>query len=203
MAEEIRDLIEKINEEGVWAAEEKARTIEAEAQQRAGELLIKATAEAEAMIAAAQERIRRDEEKERVLLSQAGRDLLLSLREEINAMLGRIMVSEIREVLTPEVLVRLIAESVRNYSAGKGGDITVSVNAGDLDVLENHFLKRLSDETNKTILLQPSEEISGGFFISFDDGKSCHDFSDKALAAYIGTHLKPRLNRILEDATKE
>jgi len=203
MAEEIRDLIEKINEEGVRAAEDKARTIEAAAHQRADEILIKATAEAEAMIAAAQERIRRDEEKERILLSQAGRDLLLSLREEINAMLGRIVVSEIREVLTPEVLVRLIAESVRNYSAGKSGDITVSVNARDLDVLENHFLKRLSDETNKTILLQPSEEISGGFFISFDDGKSCHDFSDKALAAYIGTHLKPRLNRILEDAIKE
>jgi len=203
MAEEIRDLIEKINEEGVRAAEGKARTIEAAAQQRAGEIVTKATAEAEAMIAAAQERIRRDEEKERILLSQAGRDLLLSLREEINAMLGRIVVSDVREVLTPEVLVRLIAESVRNYSAGKSGDITVSVNARDLDVLENHFLKRLSDETKKTILLQPSEEISGGFTISFDDGKSCHDFTDKALAAYIGTHLKPRLNRILGDAIKE
>jgi vacuolar-type H+-ATPase subunit E/Vma4 len=203
MAEEIRDLIEKINEEGVRAAEGKARTIEAAAQQRAGEIVTKATAEAEAMIAAAQERIRRDEEKERILLSQAGRDLLLSLREEINAMLGRIVVSDVREVLTPEVLVRLIAESVRNYSAGKSGDITVSVNARDLDVLENHFLKRLSDETKKTILLQPSEEISGGFTISFDDGKSCHDFTDKALAAYIGTHLKPRLNRILGDAIKD
>ncbi|OPY39129.1 MAG: V-type ATP synthase subunit E [Methanoregula sp. PtaU1.Bin051] len=203
MAEEIRDLIEKINAEGVRAAEEKARAIEAAAQQRAGEILTKATAEAEAMIAAAQERIRRDEEKERVLLSQAGRDLLLSLREEINAMLGRIVVSEVRDVLTPEVLARLITESVRNYSAGKGGDITVSVNAGDLEVLENHFLTRLREETKKTIVLRPSEEISGGFSISFDDGKSCHDFTDKALAAYIGTHLKPRLNRILEGAMKE
>jgi V/A-type H+/Na+-transporting ATPase subunit E len=203
MAEEIRDLIEKINEEGVRAAENKARTIEVAAHQRADEILTKATAEAEAMIAAALERIRRDEDKERVLLSQAGRDLLLSLREEINAMLGRIVFSEVREVLTPEVLVRFIAESVRNYSAGKGGDITVSVNAGDLEVLENHFLTRLSEETKKTIVLRPSEDISGGFTISFDDGKSCHDFTDKALAAYIGTHLKPRLNRILEDAMKE
>lgn len=203
MAEEIRDLIEKINEEGVRAAEEKAQAIEAAAQLRAGEILKKAKTEAEVMIAAAQERIRKDEEKERILLSQAGRDLLLSLREEINAMLGRIVVSEVREVLTPDALFRLIEKSVRDYSAIGSSDITVSVNARDLEILENHFIKRLSDETKKTILLQPSEEISGGFTISFDDGKSAYDFTDKALASYIGTHLKPRLNRILVDAIKD
>jgi vacuolar-type H+-ATPase subunit E/Vma4 len=203
MAEEIRDLIEKINEEGVRAAEENARAIEAAAQQQAVEILTKAKGEAEEIIAAAQERIRRDEEKERILLAQAGRDLLLSLRGEINAMLGRIVASEVREVLTPELLERLITEAVRNYSTGKEGDITVSVNPRDLEILKNHFLKRLSDETKKTILLQPSEEISGGFTISFDSGKSAYDFTDKALAAYIGTHLKPRLNQILKDATKD
>ncbi|MFA5268917.1 MAG: hypothetical protein WC379_13180 [Methanoregula sp.] len=203
MAEEIRNLIEKINEEGVRAAEEKARAIEAAAQQQAAEILTKTKTDAEEMIGAAQERIRRDEEKERILLAQAGRDLLLSLRVEINAMLGRIVVYEVRDVLTPEVMGRLITEAVRNYSTGKGGDITVSVNTGDLEILENHFLKRLSDETKKTILLQPSEEISGGFTISFDDGRSAYDFTDKALAAYIGTHLKPRLNQILKDATKD
>jgi V/A-type H+/Na+-transporting ATPase subunit E len=203
MAEEIRDLIEKINEEGIRAAEEKAQAIEAESQLRAGEILTKAKTEADLMIAAAEERIRRDEEKERILLSQAGRDLLLYLREEINAMLGRIVVSEVREVLTPDALFRLIEKSVRDYSAGGSGDITVSVNARDLEILENHFIKRLSDETKKTILLQPSEEISGGFTISFDNGKSAFDFTDKALASYIGTHLKPRLNRILQDAIKD
>lgn len=203
MAEEIRDLIEKINEEGVRAADEKAQAIETEAQLRAGEILKKAKNEADVMIAAAEERIRRHEEKERILLSQAGRDLLLSLREEINAMLWRIVVSEVREVLTPDALFRLIEKSVRDYSAGGSGDITVSVNARDLEIMENHFIKRLSDETKKTILLQPSEEISGGFTISFDNGKSAFDFTDKALASYIGTHLKPRLNRILVDAIKD
>lgn len=203
MAEEIRDLIEQINQDGIQAADEKARAIEAAAQQRAGEILAKAKAEADMITAAAQERIRRDEEKERILLAQAGRDLLLSLQEEIHAMLGRVMVSEVREVLTPDVLARLIAEAVRNYSSGTGGDITVSVNARDLEALENHFLARLSDETKKKIVLQPSEEISGGFTISYDNGRSCHDFSDRALASYIGTHLRPRLSRILEDAVKE
>jgi V/A-type H+-transporting ATPase subunit E len=203
MAEEIRDLIEKINQEGIRAAEEKAQTIEASAKQHAGEILEKAKREAEEMIAAANDRVRREDEKEKTLLAQAGRDLLLSLRKEINAMLGRIVVTEVRQALTPEALSGIISEAVRNYCAGEQSNITVFLNRKDLEILEKHFIYKLSEETKKTILLRPSEEISGGFTISFDDGKSCHDFTDKALADYIGMYLKPKLNRILQEAIKE
>ena len=34
-------------------------------------------------------------------------------------MLGRIVVSDIRQALTPEALFRLLSEVVRNYSAGR------------------------------------------------------------------------------------
>lgn len=203
MAEEIRDLIEKINEEGIRAAEIKSQTIESAAKQRADEILAKARSEAEEMTAAAKDRVHREDEKEKTLLAQAGRDLLLSLRNEINAMLGRIVVSEVRQALTPEALSRLLSEAVRNYSAGERSNIMVFLNNKDLEILEKHFMSKLSEETKKTILLRPSEEISGGFTISFDDGKSCHDFTDKALADYIGTYLKPKLNRILKEAIKE
>jgi V/A-type H+-transporting ATPase subunit E len=203
MAEEIRDLIEKINQEGIKAAEEKAHIIEAAAQQRADEILVQARRESEEMIAAAQDRIRRDDEKGKILLNQAGRDLLLSLRKEINAMLGRIVVSEIQKALTPEALFKLLLEVVRNYSSGDTSDINVAVNKEDLEILEKNFLSNLKEETKKKIILSPSEEISGGFTISFDSGKSCYDFTDKALAEYIGTYLKPKLNQILLEALKE
>jgi len=203
MAEEIRDLIEKINQEGIKAAEEKAQNIEAAAKQRADDILAQARLEAEEMIAAAKDRIRREDEKGKTLLAQAGRDLLLSLRKEINAMLGRIVVSDIQQALTPEALIKLLSEVVRNYSAGESSDITVFLNKEDLETLEKFFLYKLREETKKKIILRPAEEISGGFTISFDSGKSCYDFTDKALAEYIGTYLKPKLNQILQEAIKE
>ena len=203
MAEEIRDLIEKINQEGIKAAEEKAQNIEAAAKQRADDILAQARLEAEEMIAAAKDRIRREDEKGKTLLDQAGRDLLLSLRKEINAMLGRIVVSDIQQTLTPEALSRLLSEVARNYSAGESSDITVLLNEEDLETLGKNFLHKLREETKKKIILRPAEEISGGFTISFDSGKSCYDFTDKALAEYIGTYLKPKLNQILEEAIKE
>jgi V/A-type H+-transporting ATPase subunit E len=203
MAEEIRDLIEKINQEGIRAAEEKAQNIEAAAKQRADDTLAQAKLEAEEMIAAAKDRIFREDEKGKTLLAQAGRDLLLSLRKEINAMFGRIVVFDIQQSLTPEALFRLLSEVVRNYSAGESSDITVFINKEDLETLEKKFLHKLREETKKKIILKPAEEISGGFTISFDDGKSCYDFTDKALAEYIGTYLKPKLNQILKEAIKE
>lgn len=203
MVEEIRDLIEKINQEGIRAAQEKAQNIEAAAQQKADDILAHARLEAEKIIAAAQERISREDEKEKALLAQAGRDVLLSLRTEINAMLERTMVSEIRQTLTPDVISGLLSDVVRNYSAGESSDITVFVKKEDLEILEKNFLQRLREQTKKTIILRPAKEISGGFTISFDQGKSCYDFTDKALADYIGSYLKPKLNRILKEAVKE
>jgi len=203
MAEEIRDLIEKINQEGIRAAEEKAQNIEAAAKQRADEILAQAKREAGEMIAAANGRIRREDEQGKTLLAQAGRDLLLSLRKEMNAMLGRIMVSDIQQALTPEALFTLVSDVVRNYSAGESSDITVFLRKEDVQVLENNFLNRLREETKNEIILRPAEEISGGFTISFDNGKSCFDFTDKALAEYIGTYVKPKLHQILKEAVKE
>jgi V/A-type H+-transporting ATPase subunit E len=203
MAEEIRDLIEKINQEGIRAAEEKAQNIEAAAKQRADDILAQARLEAEEMIAVAKDRIYREDEKGKTLLVQAGRDLLLSLRKEINAMLGRIVVSDIQQVLTTEALFKLLSEVVRNFSAKEGSDITVLLNKDDLEILEKFFLLQLREETRKKIILRPAEEISGGFTISFDSGKSCYDFTDKALAEYIGTYLKPKLNKILQEAIGE
>jgi len=203
MVEEIRDLIEKINQEGIKAAEEKAQNIEAAAKQRADDILDQARLEAEEMIAAAKDRIRREDEKEKTLLAQAGRDLLLSLRKEMNAMLGRIVVSDIQRALTPEALFKLLSEVVKNYSAGESSDIVVLLNKEDLETLEKIFLHKLREETKKNIILRPAGGISGGFTISFDSGKSCYDVTDKALAEYIGTYLKPKLNQILQAAIKE
>ena len=52
-------------------------------------------------------------------------------------------------------------------------------------------------------MLKPAEDILGGFTISFDSGKSQFDFTDQALAEYIGQYLKPKLEEILQAATEK
>lgn len=203
MAEEIRNLIEKIQQEGIQAAEDKSRQIQDEAKQRANEIIVKAKSEAEKILAAAKERILQMEEKERILLVQAARDMLLSLREEINAMLQRIMISEIRQSLTEEALFKILSELIKGCGIKHSCDIVVLLKKEDAEALEKKFLHKLKEEFGKGIVLKSSEEITGGFSISFDSGKSRYDFTDKALAEYIGVYLKPKLNQILRGAVSD
>ncbi len=202
MAEEIRDLIEQIHQEGIKAAEEKSQRIEEEARRKADAILAQARQDAEEIINSAKARARLEDEKGKALLAQAGRDLMLSLRIEINAMLGRIMVSEVAQALSPETLSELIREVVSEYGR-EDGPVTVELNPSTREILEHHFLRKLEEETKRSIILRPSDEVTGGFTVSFDSGRSHFDFTDESLAEYLGTHLKPRLNQILLQQRKE
>lgn len=198
MAEEIKELIAKIQEEGIKTAEAKAKGIENSARKNAEEILAKARSDAENIIIEAKGKAKKAEDSAEALLKQAGRDLLLGLRKEINALLNKIAVLNVRQVLTPEELVKIIAGLIKEHHLKEGENIVVSLRKEDLEKIEKGLLAELSEKIKKGIVLKSSEDVSGGFIISFDSQKSHFDFSDKALADYISTHLKPKLSQILK-----
>lgn len=198
MAEDIKALIDKINQEGIAAAAEKAKEIEEKAGQEAAKILDKAKRQAESLLNDAKEQVSKMREKESAALAQAGRDLLLTLKQEVNAMLQKIIVRELRDTLSPENLFKILNSAIKGSSVKETTDIEISLNKEDLKALENGFLSKLKAEVKKEIILMPSQSIGSGFVISFDSGKSQFDFSEKALAEYIGTYLKPKLKEILE-----
>jgi len=198
MTEDIKTLIEKINQEGIAAAQEKARGIESQVKQKADEILEKAKKEANKLMNDAKEEIAKMHEKEKAALTQAGRDLLLSLRQEISSMLDKLIAKEVKDSLTTENLFKILNNIIEGSCEQAKPDIIVYVSKEDAKVLEENFLAKLKQEAKREISLRPSESIQKGFIISFDSGKSEFDFSDKALAEYIGSVLKPRLKEILQ-----
>lgn len=199
MAQEIKDLIEKIQKEGVEAAEEKARHIEAEARSKADALLKEARAEAERLMAQAQDKCAGLKKSAQIDLQQAARDLLLFLRQEISAMLERIVVERVREALSPEELARIIRGLIKECAERGEGELCVALSPEDAKKLQDIFLAELKDKIRQGIVLKSSAEISGGFIISYDAGRSHYDFTDRAIASYIGTYLKPRLAELFKE----
>lgn len=198
MTEDIKTLIEKINQEGIVAAQEKAKEIESQAKQSANEVFEKAKKEAHKLINDAKEEIAKMHEQEKTALAQAGRDLLLSLRQEINSMLKRLITEEVKDALTSENLFKILNNIIKSNCEQAKHDIIVYVSNEDAKILAESFLAKLKQDVKKGIVLRPSESIQKGFIVSFDSGKSEFDFSDKALAEYIGSVLKPRLKEILQ-----
>ena len=196
MPEELKGLIEKIQEEGVRGAEAKARAIEDEANKRAKTILENAKNSQERLMEEAKEKIARMEASGKDSLAQAGRDILLTLRKEINATLNRIATSETQSALNPQELVKMISALVKDREKK---DIVISLNKNDLEKLKKGFLHTLKDEIKKGVILKPSEDVRSGLIISYDKGKSHYDFSDRAITEYISLYLKPALAEILEE----
>lgn len=197
MAQEIKDLIAKIQQEGIQVAEVQAAQIKAEADRTSLQMIAEAKLEAQRIIEQANSQAKRLDDSTQAALKQAGRDLLISLKQEIISMLDRLIKLELRQALTAEELARIIAATIKNAPLSLGAQIVVSLNKQDKDKLEQGFLKRLVEETKKTIVLKSTEGIDSGFVISFDAGKSMFDFSGPALSDYLSSCLRPELSKIL------
>lgn len=198
MAEEIKALIEKIQQEGVQAAQAKAEAITEEANIQAKAILAKAKQEADKVLNEAQEKISKMQASAQSSLKQAARDLLIKLRAEINAILEKLIVSHVRQALTPIELSRILGKLISEYGAQEKGQVIVSIGKDDLEKIENSFMEGLKEEVKKGISLRAQEDISAGFIISFDAGRSSFDFTDKALAEHLAEYLKPGVAELLQ-----
>jgi len=202
MAEEIKSLIEKIQQDGIKAAEEKAKEIEDQAKKEADLILENARIQAERLLSEAKDNLAKMEQSQKALLAQAGRDFMLGLKKEINAMLERLILQEIQESMTTEVMADILVQIIKKDATLSKEDIIVTLKKEDRDKLEKGFLNSLKEEVKKGIILRSSEEVRSGFLISFDNDRSYFDFSDQALSEYIGTYLKPKLAELLKNALK-
>lgn len=198
MAEEIKDLIARIQREGVAAGEKQAAQIKSEAEQKSQEIIGKAKSRAAEIIEQAEAEAHKLDQSTRASLEQAGRDLLISLRREINAMLDRLIKHGLRQALKTEELAAIIAGLIKAAPLSLGSQVVILLSLQDKEKLEKEFFKQLAEETKKQIVLKSAQEIESGFIISFDAGKSSFDFSNQALTEYISGSLRPELNKILK-----
>ncbi|MDD2689696.1 MAG: V-type ATP synthase subunit E family protein [Candidatus Omnitrophica bacterium] len=202
MAEEIKGLIEKIRQEGIEAAEKKAREIEQEAAKKAEQIIAEAKKQYESLISKAGEKAKKDELAAKSSLQQAGRDLLISLRKQILSMLDKVVLEQVSRALNPEELAKILTTIIREQKEKPTQEIIISLKKEDAETLQKHFFSSLKEEAKKGIVLRPSEEIRAGFMISFDRGKSHFDFTDQALAEYITKYLKPKLSELLNSISQ-
>lgn len=198
MAEEIKDLIEKIQREGIKIAQDQADQIKNQAEIDAQKIISEAKNQAQRIIEQANTQAKKLDDSTQASLKQSGRDLLISLKKEINAMLAGLIKIDMHQILTTNELTKIIETLIKNAPLSLGSEVIVSLNSQDKEKLEKEFFKQLSQNLKKQIVLKSVDNIESGFIISFDAGKSIFDFSDTALVEYITSFLKPELSKILK-----
>lgn len=199
MAQDINGLIEKINQEGFEAAEYKARQIQSRAEAAARAVIEKAGNEAEAIINDAKKKCAGIEASTNALLKQAGRDLILCLKKEINQMLDNLIASSSSDALSVGEMTKIITRLIEQHIGAQESGVIITIPQDALETLEKGLFSSLKEELKKAITLKPSNNIRAGFTISYDRGKSEYDFTDKGFSEYIGSYLKPKLGALFKD----
>lgn len=200
MPEKLEGLIEKINSEAVEAAESKARIIELEAKKNAENILSDAQKRSQKIIEEANQTTKKTERNIEIVLKQAGRDLILSVKNEIKKMFDKIIKGEVSRIISSEEMAEILSSLIKKYVEKNGdvSDVEVLLKKEDCEKLKGSFFTNLREEIGKEIKLKDSSDINAGFRISFDKGKCYYDFTDEGLAESLSAYLRPEVSKLLK-----
>jgi V/A-type H+-transporting ATPase subunit E len=196
MAEELQGLLEKIHQEGIKKADDEKAKIISDAKEEAEKIINKAKEESEAIRKKAEEDAANTEKRAKATIQQAARDIVLSLRAELETRLREVVKGGIGEAMTPDLMIKILTEMVKNYLS-KGSDAAPSIEVllcrDDLEKMDAMFKGSLIAGLKTKPDLSLGHDLSAGLKVNFKGDDVFFDFSDEAIADIICSYTGPKL----------
>lgn len=191
MAEEIQQLLEKIQRDGVDKANAEAAAIVAKAKAEADAIVKKAQEDA----AAAEAKGKADAEayaaRARETIGQAARDTVLKVKEDVTKLLTQLLAQNVSAALATEA-VPLAAAAVKELVTN--GDAEVATSAKFVDALR----AQLAAQAQNGVKVVADEMTGAGFTVKLDNGRVEHDFTDAAISEALAQRLRADLAKLLK-----
>lgn len=193
MTQDLQQLLEKINTDGVEKAKSEAEKIIAQANTQAKIIFETATREAKLQIANAKQEADAFERRAEETIRQSARDTVLNIETSVTAMLTALLLKDVNTALSStELVAQLASEAVRAYVQGKGG-LDVVASAKLVDALR----EKLAAEALNGVTVISDDHTGAGFKIRLANGRIEHDFSGAAVADALAKSLRPKLASLL------
>jgi V/A-type H+-transporting ATPase subunit E len=199
---QLQELIDKIKRDGIESASEEAARLTAQAGEEAKRIVEAARREADAIIARARADAERTEKAGIAAVGQASRNVVLTFKTEIQAVLDRIVAREPASSLNDDVLKAVLPEILKGW-AGKGRDsLDLILAEAQLKKLSAYFTGKLAAELKQGLELKSDRNLAAGFRIANRDGSAYYDFSAESVAELLSAYLNPALAETLKDSAK-
>ncbi len=199
---QLKELIEKIKLEGVKTAEEQASEIIREAEGKAAQILAQAEKDSIEFKEKAKNEAAQFEMSGKEALKQAGRDLILGTRKQLEKLFGKVLENETEKVLKDGFLETSIATLIKNWKDDLT-DMSVLLPENLLEQLEAGIRKKVGDKLRGGLEIKPVRGIKSGFRISAKDGSAYYDFTAAGIAGILSGLLNPRVALLLKETTSE
>lgn len=198
---QLQELIEQIKKNGVEVAEGEASSIINSAKAEAEKIVADAKQEAEKILDKAKKENDRLVQVSEDSIRQAGRNLLITLRESVAKELDAVVKQKVAEAYSKQELAGLIAAVVSAWAKNpEAEDISVLLNQKDLEQLEASLLSALKENMLSGVTLKPNNTFSGGFRISVNNGTAYYDYSAEAVTEMLSAYLNPRVTALMKEA---
>lgn len=190
MAEELQQLLEKIQHDGVEKANAEAATILAKAKADAAAILKDAESKAAAFRAQAETDAKAFEERAQKTISQAARDTVLEVKDAIGRMLEKLLAKDVAAALAdPSEAAKLALAAVNEL--GSNADVAAG------EKLAAALKAQLAADAKAGVKVVLDESVGTGFSIRLDSGRVEHDFSESAIVAALAKRLRPDLAKLV------
>ncbi len=199
---QLQELIDKIKKDGIESASEEANKMKSQAEAEAKRIVEAAQKEAASIVERGKSDADRFEKASIAAVEQASRNLVLAFKDEIQALLNKIVVQSVSGAINDDVLKAAIPDILKNW-VYKGSDkLAILLPEGDLKKLESYFKDKLAAELKNGTELKSDKNLGSGFRIAAKDGSAYYDFSAESVAELLSAYLNPRLQEILKTSVK-
>ncbi|GMO25743.1 MAG: V-type ATP synthase subunit E [Termitinemataceae bacterium] len=196
---QLQELIEKIKKDGIESASQEAARVKANAEADAKRIVESARKEAATIVEQAKADAERSEKAGIAAVEQASRNLVLAFKDEIQAVLNKVVSREITSAYNADTLKSVLPDVIKGLMSDKG--VNVILNNSDLSALDAWAKGSLSAELSKGLELKPGK-VGAGFRIAEKDGSAYFDFSAEAVADALSAYVNPRIAEALKSAAK-
>lgn len=199
MAENLQNLLDRIQQDGVENAKEEAEAIVSKAKQEAAELVRNAEEQKASMISDAERESKTFADRGEKALQQAARDVVLSVGDAIDRTLGGVVNAKVAETLTDDVLKQMIVKVVEAYGDTSGG-VEISLSKEDEETLSSYLMGELSSKLSGGCDVRGDGKITSGFRVSMSEGHVSHDFTGDAIGDALARLVRPHLAEVTRAA---
>jgi V/A-type H+-transporting ATPase subunit E len=200
----IQPLLEKIKREGIEEANKAAEEILEKAWSEGASIIEKAQAQVKEMVADAKKEMQERKEAFDVAMSQAGRNLILSVKNETIGVCDYILKRQVASTLTPDAMKELILKIVNGWQVHESIEgLEIFFSESDCQKLEESLYGWLQKELREGLTLRPIEIMRAGFRIGERDGDMHYDIGDKAITEIRSECLHPRTAKFLQEISED
>lgn len=198
MAEDLQNLIDRIQKDAVEKAESRSASIIAKAKEEAARIVQDADAEAKGKLEKADKDAQVYTERSERALEQAARDLLISVGRRFEKMVNGILSLQVEKGLSEATVKEMLLALAKNDSS----DLSVVFSDADKAKLVSFVTGEFAKALNKGVSVESDSGIKFGFRVKLDGGKVSHEFTSQDIAAALSTLVRPQIAKIVSEAAQ-